>query len=76
MNAASALELRPKADGCGELDNRRFVLDFLGFLESCLDAFEIAITILDPLCVPAVGLESLENIFGEGAFGVTIYEVD
>ena len=30
------------------------------------------ITILDPLGVPAVGLESLQDVLGEGALGVTI----
>jgi hypothetical protein len=37
-----------------------------------LDALEVVVTILDPHGVPAVGLETLHNIFSEGTLGVTV----
>lgn len=72
MHATSTLELRAVTNGGGELDNGRLVGDLLGLSNSLLNALEIGITVLDVQSVPAVGLESLEDILSESALGVTV----
>jgi hypothetical protein len=45
----------------------------MAFLDGLLDTNEVVITILDPNNVPAVSLETLADVLGESAFGITIY---
>ena len=73
VDPASALELRAEADGGGELDHRRLVSDLLGLLDGGLNALKVVVSVLDPLCVPTVSLESLQNILSEGTLGVAVY---
>lgn len=72
VDTVSALELGAVADGGGELDDGRLVLDALRDLNSLLDTLEVVVTVLDPLGVPAVGLEALHDILSEGAVGVSV----
>jgi hypothetical protein len=73
VNTAGSLQLRAEADGCGELDDGGLVGDFLGLLDSSLDAVQIIVAVLDVLSVPAVCLEALEDVFGEGDLGVAVW---
>lgn len=75
VNTASALELGAEANGGGELDDGRLVLDLLALPDGSLNGLKVAITVLDILGVPAVGLEPLHDILSEGALGVTVYEI-
>lgn len=72
MNVVCAFEFGSVANGGGELDNRRLVLDSLSLSDGSLDCSEVIITISDVDTVPAIGLESLQNIFSEGAVGITV----
>jgi hypothetical protein len=72
VDTASALELGTVTDGGGETDHGGLVLDGLGLLDGSLDTLEVAVTVLNPDDVPAVGLESLGDIFGESALGITV----
>jgi hypothetical protein len=73
VNTAGSLQLRAEADGCGEFDDRGLVSDFLSLLDSSLDAVQIIVAVLDVLSVPAVCLEALEDVFGEGDLGVAVW---
>lgn len=75
MDTASSLELGAETNGGGELDDGGLVGDLLGLSNGLLNALEIGVTVLDVQSVPAVGFESLQNILGEGALGVTICSV-
>lgn len=72
VNTVSALELGAVADDGGQLDDGRLVLDLLGLLDGSLNALQVVVAVLDPLGVPAVGLEALHDILREGAVGVTV----
>jgi hypothetical protein len=72
MDTAGALLLRAETDGGSQSDHGRLVGDFLGLLDGGLNALVVMITVLDPLGVPAVSLEALRDILGEGALGVTV----
>lgn len=73
MDAASSLDLRAEADSGGDLYDRGLIGDALGLLDSSLDRVEVVIAVLDPLGVPPVRLEPLQNILGERDLGITIY---
>jgi hypothetical protein len=73
VDAVGALKLGTVSDDGGKLDDGGLVLDLLGLLDGSLDAIQIVVAILDPLSVPAVGLEALEDILSEGDVGVTIW---
>jgi hypothetical protein len=75
VNGASTLELRPEADRRRELDDRRLVFDFLRFCYCLLDSCKVMIAIFDPLCVPPISLEALQDILGEGDLCVAICNV-
>lgn len=72
VDTASTGQLGTETDGGGQLDDGRLVLDLLALADSSLDALEVVVAILDPLGVPAVGLEALHDILGEGALGVAV----
>ena len=72
VNATGALELGTETDGGGQTDHGGLVGDLAGLLDGGLDGLEIVVTILDPDGVPAVGLEALGDVLGEGALGVAI----
>ena len=72
VNATGALELGAEANGGGESDHGGLVLDGLALLDGLLDALKVVVTVLDPHDVPAVGLEALADVLGEGALGVTV----
>lgn len=72
VHTAGTLQLGTVANGGGQLDDGRLVLDGLAPADRGLDAVKVVVTVLDPLGVPAVGLETLHDILGEGALGVTI----
>jgi len=72
VDTASTLELRTETNGGGQLDHGWLVLDLLGLLDGSLHTLEIGVTLLDVLDVPAVRLETLGNILGEGTLGVTV----
>ena len=73
VDTTSALEIGPKANGGSESDHGWLVLDLFRLLDGIFDTLVIVIAVLDPLCMPAVSLESLGHIFGERDFGVAIY---
>ena len=73
VHTVGALELGTETNDGGELDDRRLVLDILCLLDGGLDALEVVVTVLDPLCVPAVGLEASQDIFGESDGSVTVF---
>jgi hypothetical protein len=72
VHASSSLELRAKTNGGGELDDRGLVGDLLGLGNSLLNSLKVVVSVLDMQSVPAVSLESLQDIFGESALGVTV----
>lgn len=72
VDTAGALEQGTETDGGGQTDHGRLVLDLLGLLDGVVHALHVVVTILDPLDVPAVGLEALADVLGEGALGVTV----
>jgi hypothetical protein len=76
VDTVGTLELGTETNGGGQLDDGGLVSDLLALADSILDGLEVVVTILDPLGVPAVGLETLQNVFSEGALGVTVYKED
>jgi hypothetical protein len=72
VNTAGALELGAETNGGGQLDDGGLVSNLLTLANGSLDTREVIVTILDPLSVPAVGFETLEDILGEGTLGVTV----
>lgn len=72
VNTAGTGELGAETDSGGELDDGRLVSDLLTLADGGLNSGEIVVTVLDPLGVPAVGLEALEDILSEGTLGVTV----
>lgn len=72
VDTAGTGELGAETNGGGQLDDGRLVSDLLTLANGSLDAREVVVTILDPLGVPAVGLETLEDILSEGTLGVTV----
>lgn len=74
VDTTGALEFGSETNGCGKLDHGWLVCDFLGLLDSSLDASQVSVTFLDPLNVPAIGFESLRNILSESNLSVAIYE--
>lgn len=72
VNTSSTGELGAETDGGGELDNGGLVSDLLALADGSLDALKVVVTVLDPLGVPAVGLEALHDVLGESTLGVTI----
>jgi hypothetical protein len=72
VDTSSTLELGTETNGGGELDDGGLVGDLLGLGDSLLNALEVRVTVRDVLSVPSVGLESLEDVLGEGALGVTV----
>ena len=72
VNTTGALKLGAETNGGGQLDDGGFVGDLAGLADSILDALEVVVTVLDGDGVPAVGLETLGDILGESALGVTI----
>jgi hypothetical protein len=72
VNTAGALELGAETNGGGQLDDGGLVSNLLTLANGSLDTREVVVTILDPLSVPAVGFETLEDILGEGTLGVTV----
>ena len=73
VDTAGTGKLRAEANGGGQLDDGGLVSNLLASADGSLDTLEVVITILDPLGVPAVGLEALHNILSEGTLSVTIY---
>jgi hypothetical protein len=72
VDTAGTSQLGAEANGGGQLDDGGLVSDLLTLADSVLDGLEVVVTVLDPLGVPAVGLEALHNVLGEGALGVTV----
>jgi hypothetical protein len=72
VDTTGTLELGTETNGGGDLDNGGLVLDLLGLADGLLDALEVVVTVLDLKSVPAVGFETLQDIFGESALGVTV----
>lgn len=73
VNTTGTLELGTETNGSRETDDGGLVGDLPSLVDGGLDALEVVITILDPHSVPAVGLETLHDIFGESTLGVTVY---
>jgi len=73
VNAVGTLKEGAEANGGGEADHGWLVLDLSALLDGSLNSGKIGVTVLDPLGVPAVGLESLGNVLSEGAVGVTVW---
>lgn len=74
VDTAGTGKLGAEANGGGQLDHGGLVSNLLTLADGSLDTREVVVTILDPLGVPAVGLEALSDIFSEGTLGVTICE--
>ena len=72
VDTTSTLKLGTETNGGGKLDHGWLVGDLLGLLDGSLHTLEIGVTLLDVLNVPAVSLETLHNILGEGTLGVTV----
>jgi hypothetical protein len=72
VDTAGTGELGAETNGGGQLDNGGLVSNLLTLANSSLNALKVTVTILDPLGVPAVGLETLHDVLGEGALGVTV----
>jgi hypothetical protein len=73
VNTAGTGELGAETNGGGQLDDGGLVSNLLTLADGSLDTREVIVTILDPLGVPAVGLEALEDILSERTLGVTVY---
>ena len=74
MDSTSTLVLRAESDRGCELDHGWLVSNTLGLRDRCLNALQVVVTILHVLCVPAVGLEPLHDVFSEGALGITVFK--
>lgn len=74
VDTAGTSQLGAVANGGGQLDDGGLVSDLLTLADSVLNSLEVVVTVLDPLGVPAVGLEALHNVLGEGALGVTVWK--
>lgn len=72
VDATSALQLGAETDSGRQLDHGRLVGDLLGLADGVLDALVVMVAILDLESVPAVSLEALHDVLGEGALDVTI----
>jgi hypothetical protein len=72
VDTAGTGELGAETNGGGQLDDGGLVSNLLTLADGSLDTREVVVTILNPLGVPAVGLETLEDILGEGTLGVTV----
>jgi hypothetical protein len=72
VDTAGTGELGAETNGGGQLDDGGLVSNLLTLADSSLNALEVVVTILDPLGVPAVSLETLQDVLGEGALGVTV----
>jgi hypothetical protein len=72
MYPASSLEFRAIANCRSHLDYGWLVSHFFRLLNCGFDACQIMVTILNPLGVPPICFESLQDILGESQFGVTI----
>lgn len=72
VDTTGTLQLGTETNGGGQLDDGGLILNLLAPLDGGLDTLEVVVTILDPLGVPAVGLETLQDILSEGALGVTV----
>lgn len=73
VDTTGTLELGTETNGRGQLDDGGLVLDLLAPPDGGLDTLKVVVTVLDPLGVPAVGLETLQDILSESALGVTVY---
>jgi len=69
------LQKGSETDGRPKLDHRWLVFDVLGLLDGSLNGLKIVIAVCDGLDVPAIGLETLRDVLGEGDLGVTICEM-
>lgn len=72
VNTTGTLELGAETNGSRQTDDGGLVGDLLSLVDGGLDGLEVVVTVLDPHGVPAVGLETLHNIFGESTLGVTV----
>jgi hypothetical protein len=72
VDTTGTLELGTETNGGSNLDNGGLVLNLLGLANGLLNALEVVVTILDLKSVPAIGFETLHDIFGESALGVTV----
>lgn len=72
VNTTGALELGSETNGSCQTDDGGLVGDLLGLVNGGLDALEVVVAILDPHGVPAVGLETLHDVFSESTLGVTV----
>lgn len=70
--SASTLQLGPETNSSGQLDDRRFIFNFLTFLDGSLNARQVVITIFDVLSVPPIRTEPRQDVFGESTLGVAI----
>jgi len=75
VDTTSAGQLGTETNGGGQLDDGGLVSDLLALAEGILNAGKVVVTVLDPLGVPAVGLEALHDILSEGALGVTVWGI-
>ena len=72
VDTAGTSQLGAETNGGGQLDDGRLVGHLLTLADGGLDTLEVVVTVLDPLGVPAVGLETLHDVLGEGTLGVTV----
>lgn len=72
VDTAGTGKLGAETNGGGQLDHGGLVSNLLTLADGSLDTREVVVTILDPLGVPAVGLETLSNVLSESTLGVTI----
>lgn len=72
VDTAGTSQLGAEANGGGQLDDGGLVSNLLTLADSVLDGLEVVVTVLDPLGVPAVGLEALHDVLGESTLGVTV----
>mmetsp|Transcript_9518 Transcript_9518/g.28765 ORF Transcript_9518/g.28765 Transcript_9518/m.28765 type:complete len:494 (-) Transcript_9518:3-1484(-) len=63
---------RPVADDGRHLEQRGLVGDGLGLLDGVLDGLEVGVAVDDVDDVPAVRLEALRDVLGEGNLGVSV----
>ena len=73
VDASSILLIgRTVANGGSDFNQRRLIGDGFGSFDGFCDRVKIGIALFHMLHVPAIGLESLGNIFGEGNIGGTV----
>lgn len=64
-----------ESNSSGKLDDRWLVFDLFRRGDGLLDTFKVMISILHPLSMPSISLETLQDILGKGTLGITICQL-